>query len=531
MKTVYIPAGATYNYETLVTDDVIVHGYLHVTNGLKAKHISGRGFITAGEVSADIVDVTELECGTVICRRLLAQRVSVNEAMISESAAVSRFFSANYVKAPSLTVAVSEIGEADADEIVHLTPKPRGMLLTLLFSRLRTFWLRLTASRPQGRFEKPRTESEEPSDTPEDAETKANIAKIVQEVLAQQAAEKAACADDADDFELQRMIGTFKLLRDKGYTAKVQVLGKRYQQNAALLKRFQPGASCPVCRRVLSQQEYPAFRQALQAETERIAADGTQLKGQIAELQEMEQKSQSTFEQFKADDLVRYQSEIDALNQKREQLQAAAAQQNMQRQQTLEQLRARIQNLSASMECGTLNPADSERLAACKASLEDCRVQLAAAQQVLSAAPEDFDERIHKIEQEITEKKIVMKDVILYMSKRAEMTFSKLALNRVKISLYDVVKTTGELKDVFRFTYNGRRYDRLSLSEKIRAGAEVSELVKRLTGRNYPVFFDNMESVDDLSNIRPTSQMILAKCVRNAELSVRAGGTAMPKAA
>ena len=74
-------------------------------------------------------------------------------------------------------------------------------------------------------------------------------------------------------------------------------------------------------------------------------------------------------------------------------------------------------------------------------------------------------------------------------------------------------------------------YDRLSLSEKIRAGAEVSELVKRLTGRNYPVFFDNMESVDDLSNIRPTSQMILAKCVRNAELSVRAGSTAMPKAA
>ena len=223
MKTVYIPAGATCNYETLVTDNVIVHGHLHVTNGLKAKHISGRGFITAGEVSADVVDVTELECGTVICRRLLAQRVSVNEAMISESAAVSRFFSANYVKAPSLTVAVSEIGEADADEIVHLTPKPRGMILMLLLSKLRTFWLRLTASRPRGQVEEPQAESsaEEPSDTPEDTELKANIAKIVQEVLAQQAAEKAACANDADDFELQRMIGTFKLLRDKGYTLRV----------------------------------------------------------------------------------------------------------------------------------------------------------------------------------------------------------------------------------------------------------------------------------------------------------------------
>ena len=197
MKTVYIPAGATYNYETLAADNVIVHGHLHVTNGLKAKHISGRGFLTAGEVSADVVDVTELECGTVICRRLLAQRVSCNEAMISE---------------------------ADADEIVHLTPKPRGMLLTLLLSMLQTFWLRLTASRPQGRFEKPRTESEEPSDTPEDAETKANIAKIVQEVLAQQAAEKAACendANDADDFELQRMVSTCKLRRDEGYTLRI----------------------------------------------------------------------------------------------------------------------------------------------------------------------------------------------------------------------------------------------------------------------------------------------------------------------
>ena len=221
MKTVYIPAGEAYHYETLVTDNVIIHGYLNVTNGLKAKRISGKGFLLAGEVSADTVEINELECGTVICRRLLAQRVSCNEAMISESAAVSRFFSANYVKAPSLTVAVSEIGEAEADEIIYLTPKTRGMLLTLLLSKLRIFWLRLTASRPRGRFEKPRTEAEEPSDTPEDAETKANIAKIVQEVLAQQAAEKAACADDADDFELQRMIGTFKLLRDKGYTLRI----------------------------------------------------------------------------------------------------------------------------------------------------------------------------------------------------------------------------------------------------------------------------------------------------------------------
>lgn len=117
--------------------------------------------------------------------------------------------------------------------------------------------------------------------------------------------------------------------------------------------------------------------------------------------------------------------------------------------------------------------------------------------------------------------KLKLQYLAQYISKRAEMTFSALKMNRVEISLYDVVKSTGEVKDAFKFTYNGRRYDWLSLSEKIRAGMEVSELMKRLTGRNYPQFVDNMESVDDLANVRPTGQVIMAKCVSKAELSVR----------
>ena len=50
---------------------------------------------------------------------------------------------------------------------------------------------------------------------------------------------------------------------------------------------------------------------------------------------------------------------------------------------------------------------------------------------------------------------------------------------------------------------------------------EVSELMKRLTGRNYPVFVDNMESVDDLANVHPTGQVIMAKCVSGTALQVR----------
>ncbi len=151
----------------------------------------------------------------------------------------------------------------------------------------------------------------------------------------------------------------------------------------------------------------------------------------------------------------------------------------------------------------------------------DCAAQLAAARAMAAEDQTDFDAKIKAAQDKIVALKKLMSNVAIYVSKRAELTFSALKMNKVEISLYDIVKTTGERKDAFKFTYGGRRYDRLSLSEKIRAGMEVSELMKRLTGRNYPVFVDNMESVDDLANVRPTGQVIMAKCVANTPLSVR----------
>ena len=158
----------------------------------------------------------------------------------------------------------------------------------------------------------------------------------------------------------------------------------------------------------------------------------------------------------------------------------------------------------------------------CREQCRELESKLSALDEMTSVQTCDYDSEIRQVRETISKIKHTMSDVILYVSKRAEMTFSQLRMNRVEISLYDVVKSTGEARDTFKFTYNGRRYDRLSLSEKIRAGMEVSELVKRLTGRNYPVFVDNMESVDDLANVRPTGQLIMAKCVNNMPLQVRA---------
>ena len=196
--------------------------------------------------------------------------------------------------------------------------------------------------------------------------------------------------------------------------------------------------------------------------------------------------------------------EIDALTRQRDKLT---------QDRKTDDLRAQIQQLSASLEYGNLSQEEYDQMCACKEELCQCSAGLNATLTLSNLEWPDFNAQIEQAQQEIKDLKVLISNVAIYAGKRAELTFEKLKINRVEVSLYDMVKSTGEQKAAFKFTYNGRRYDRLSLSEKIRAGMELSELVKRLTGRNYPVFVDNMESVDDLTNVRPTGQVIMAKCV------------------
>ena len=309
-----------------------------------------------------------------------------------------------------------------------------------------------------------------------------------------------------------------------GTSAKVQELARQYQRENKILKAFVPGISCPTCRRPVTDQNLSEVRNALQEVINAIVAEGRELRTQLEQLQQLDAKAQVVFDQFQADDIIKMQDELDGLTQQRAKL--------TEDRQTND-LRAQIQQLSASLEYGNLSQQEYEQLNGCRAELMQCRVQLRAAENTLSQKPEDFDAQIAQAQQKVNALKVLISNVVIYARKRAELTFEKLKMNRVEVSLYDVVKSTGEQKAAFKFTYNGRRYDRLSLSEKIRAGMELSELVKRLTGRNYPVFVDNMESVEELSNVRPTGQVIMAKCVHGARLSVQPIGTqaAVSKAA
>ena len=292
-------------------------------------------------------------------------------------------------------------------------------------------------------------------------------------------------------------------------SARLTELAKRFNRDKQAFHACVPGAPCPTCRRLITEEAMAEVRTALEQSSRETLAAGQEQRAQLNELNENDAKAKAVFEQFQADDVAKLEGQLSGLKAKKSE------------DSPMDDLRAQIQQLTADLEYGNLSEAEYAQLKECREELRECAADLKAAQAAAAQKPEDIDGKIGAAQEKIKTLKKLIADVAIYVSERAKLTFSALKMNRVEISLYDIVKTTGERKDVFKFTYGGRRYDRLSLSEKIRAGMEVSELMKRLTGRNYPVFVDNMESVDDLANVRPTGQIIMAKCVSGTPLAVR----------
>lgn len=70
-------------------------------------------------------------------------------------------------------------------------------------------------------------------------------------------------------------------------------------------------------------------------------------------------------------------------------------------------------------------------------------------------------------------------------------------LDKVDISLEKVVKSTGELKEDFTISYDGKEFNQLSGSERIKAGLELVNMFTKLKDIYLPIVVDNAESITD----------------------------------
>lgn len=309
----------------------------------------------------------------------------------------------------------------------------------------------------------------------------------------------------------------------------INELGMELARHRHILAGLQPGIRCPMCYQTVTQETLHALKDEFEATIRRICAQGKELSGQLDELHGLDEKAREVFEAFRAQDIAMCNLELADIELRRQQAVDAVRAENERRQQKISEIREEIQNIELDLETGRLSSEEMVELECFKerAKALEAEIEVLTEQQGSSmgadVAPGISAEEINA---EIVKKNELLTALSSYIAERVRQRFDHLDLNRVSISLYEVSKTTGEVRDVFKFNYEDRPYVILSLSEKIKAGLEVSELLKKIAGINYPVFIDNGESVPVIDNVRPSGQTFISQVVKNEQLRVEILGAA-----
>ena len=339
----------------------------------------------------------------------------------------------------------------------------------------------------------------------------------------------------AADKAIQGIMGEIKesekfiaKLESKNYTsaftahiAEVEArLKTLYDEHARINKTLTSmavGDKCPACAIVITAENISAVKRGLHERLSVLVADGKSAKAGLAEIKAQDNASKCEYEKQKSEVLTVERDKLSALNQQLHEMNVARELDTEDYGEQLTALENKINEQERRLADGNLSPEQMSRLSELETAKRECETQIKT---LSSVTDSDYTALIAETEAETIQLKKLINEVVQYMAKRIELMLGGLKMSNTEIVLTEVIKTTGEVKDCFRFSYDGRDYKCLSLSEKVRAGLDIATLIQRLSGRNYPIFVDNGESICSFGNIDFTGQVLLTRVVRDQRLQV-----------
>ncbi|WP_077534359.1 AAA family ATPase [Massiliimalia massiliensis] len=299
--------------------------------------------------------------------------------------------------------------------------------------------------------------------------------------------------------------------------AELDMALKQYKTVNEKLQDLSVGTKCPTCFTQITAQNFPAVQKGIQEELQKIVIHGKDLTAQKAELEQMDLQGLQMFENFQKEDIQKLSKQIEELQQK---------------QQTtvkFSDIQNRIKQIEEQQRCGNLTDDEYSELVSMQADLTHLSAKIA------SIDTETYEKRVdnllkeqEKYEGQITDYKNTIHALNEYIFQRAELAVQDIQMTNVKIKLFDIVRTTGEVKGVFKFTYKGRDFEYLSLSEKILAGIEIAGMLRKITKIDCPLCIDNTESIAAFNPVSMPSQTMLIRVVKNQPLAVKYQGEINP---
>lgn len=299
--------------------------------------------------------------------------------------------------------------------------------------------------------------------------------------------------------------GTAQLRQMQG---QLQALYGRYNDEAGRLQYLQTQGICPTCLRRIDADSLPEIQSAFARRLQKIQTDGVALRQQRQALAMQESQARLEFNTLKTNEITRLEQELAAAQA------ANAAQQR-------ELIKAKIKELSAQRALGGLTADEAQQYQTLFHEQGKLESEISQITKMLDSLPKGQQEGLDNLDAEIRTLQDKITAAKVYQSERVALLFAPVQMHKAGLKLYEPMKESGELRDVFKLTWDGRDYVRLSLSERMRCGLEVVELLSRLSGKRYPLFVDNTESFCDLGAAQHDGQMILARVVARQTLQVK----------
>ncbi len=292
-------------------------------------------------------------------------------------------------------------------------------------------------------------------------------------------------------------------------TAEYNSLSKQYNEFKERITTLKVGDVCPTCKMQVTENNIEELRSHLIAECNRIGELGKDVVARGKEIAELDKKAKAKFEQWKVEDIAKYTAELNELQNRTERVDVV-------------EIRKKLDKLTMLEKYGNLSEQELSELVNLEATLIGINAQIETIEQ--SASEEKLKSLL--VEKTINLEKIdkyknIVTALTEYIFKRAELATAGIKMPNVEIRLFEVIRGTGEAKPAFKFDYKGRNYTTLSLSEKTLAGIEISALIRRITGKDYPICIDNTESIAAFNEVEMPSQVMLIRVVKGQPLTVK----------
>ena len=341
--------------------------------------------------------------------------------------------------------------------------------------------------------------------------------------IAQLSAQYDAVQDGQADDRRAALQAELNAVREREFTfhgtaqlrqmqAQLQALYGRYNDEASRLQYLQAQGVCPTCLRRIDGGSFPEIQTAFARRLQKIQTDGVALRQQRQALAMQESQARHEFAALKAGEITRLEQELVSV-----QADNAAPKRKL--------IKAKIKELSAFRALGGLTAEEAQQYQTLFHEQGKLESEISQIEKLLDGLPRGQQDGLNKMDAEIRALQDKITAAKAYQSERAALLFAPVQMRKAGLKLYEAVKESGEMRDVFKLTWDGRDYVRLSLSERVRCGLEVVELLSRLAGKSYPLsyplFVDNAESLCDLGESQHAGQLILARVVPQQTLLVK----------